>query len=179
MDSPAFAAAAALPTASQAAAPARSCRRRAPTAAAEPVSRRAALALGAALLAAPLSGALPASAATLQTTKNAKSSMTGDYKTDAATMLDDMKAATALTRGAEGMAETVAKTRADMNEFVALYRRNSKVSGSTSYSVLYTASNTLSGHYASYGPLYPVPEKRKKRLLQQFTEVERALARGR
>lgn len=178
MSSAAFAAAAPLPAAPAARAP-RVCRRRAPAASAAPVSRRSALALGAALLAAPLAGIAPARAATLATTKNAKSAMTGDYKTDAAIMLEDMKAATALTRGAEGMAETVAKTRADMNDFVALYRRNNKVSGSTSYSVLYTASNTLSGHYASYGPLYPVPEKRKKRLMQQFTEVERALARGR
>lgn len=135
------------------------------------MSRRAALRLAGAALAMPLLPSLAAS--------KAKTAMTGDYKVDAKLMLDDMRKATELTRGAEGMADTVAKTRADMNDFVALYRRNGKVSGSTSYSVLYTASNTLSGHYASYGPLYPVPEKRKKRLVQQFTEVERALARGR
>ncbi len=63
--------------------------------------------------------------------------------------------------------------------FVALYRRNGKVSGSTSFSTLYTAINTLSGHYASYGNQYPVPEKRKKRLTQQFNEIDRALQRGR
>jgi photosystem II Psb27 protein len=90
-----------------------------------------------------------------------------------------MKEATELTRGAPGMTDTVARVRADMNDFVALYRRNDKVAGSPSYSTLYTATNTLSGHYASYGPNYPVPEKRKKRLQQQFSEVERALARGR
>merc|ERR1719424_890432 len=37
--------------------------------------------------------------------------------------------------------------------------------------------NTLSGHYASYGNKYPVPEKRKVRLQQQYKEIERALAR--
>jgi photosystem II Psb27 protein len=105
--------------------------------------------------------------------------MTGDYKVDAARMLTDMREATELTRGAPNMADIVGRTRADMNDFVALYRRNNKVSGSTSYSVLYTASNTLSGHYASYGPTYPVPEKRKKRLEQQFSEIDRALGRGR
>jgi photosystem II Psb27 protein len=175
MRNPAFSAPALVPLvrAAPALAP---CRSRAPTASAAPVSRRAALALGAALLSA---APLAARAASLQSTKGVKSEMTGDYKTDAARMLDDMREATALTRGAEGMADVVSRTRADMNDFVALYRRNTKVSGSTSYSVLYTACNTLSGHYASYGPLYPVPEKRKKRLVQQFTEVERALARGR
>lgn len=107
------------------------------------------------------------------------SSMTGDYKADAAQVLTDMRTACDLGRGAPGMAETVGKTRKEMNDFVALYRRNNKVSGSTSFSTLYTAINTLSGHYASYGSNYPVPEKRKKRLSQQFTEIDRALNRGR
>ena len=45
-------------------------------------------------------------------------------------------------------------------------------------SARYTAVNTLSGHYASYGNKYPVPEKRKVRLQQQYKEIERALARS-
>lgn len=105
--------------------------------------------------------------------------MTGDYKADAALVLTDMRAACELGRGAPGMTETVGKTRKEMIDFVALYRRNNKVSGSASFSTLYTAINTLSGHYASYGSAYPVPEKRKKRLSQQFSEIERSLNRGR
>lgn len=105
--------------------------------------------------------------------------MSGDYRTDAARVLDDMRVATSLARGAEGMADTVGRTRQEMNDFVALYRRNDKVSGSPSFSTLYTAINTLSGHYASYGPTYPVPEKRKKRLNQQYAEIDRALNKGR
>lgn len=105
--------------------------------------------------------------------------MSGEYKIDAAQVLVDMRAACDLGRGAPGMAATVGKTRKEMNDFVALYRRNAKVSGSTSFSTLYTAINTLSGHYASYGSAYPVPEKRKKRLTQQFSEIDRALNRGR
>ena len=50
--------------------------------------------------------------------------------------------------------------------------------GRQSFSTLYTAINTLSGHYASYGNKYPVPEKRRVRLQQQYKEIERALARG-
>lgn len=105
--------------------------------------------------------------------------MTGDYKADASLVLTDMRAACDLVRGSPDMAETVGKTRREMNDFVALYRRNDKVSGSSSFSTLYTAINTLSGHYASYGSSYPVPEKRKKRLAQQFSEIDRALNRGR
>lgn len=105
--------------------------------------------------------------------------MTGDYKADAALVLSDMRIACDLGRGAPGTAETVGRTRKEMNDFVALYRRNNKIAGSTSFSTLYTAINTLSGHYASYGSSYPVPEKRKKRLTQQFSEIDRALNRGR
>lgn len=133
-------------------------------------SRRAFLAAVAATSAAAL---LP------QATSAGQTTMSGDYKVDAALVLTDMRSACSLGRGAPEMAETVGKTRKEMNDFVALYRRNNKVSGSTSFSTLYTAINTLSGHYASYGSSYPVPEKRKKRLTQQFSEIDRALNRGR
>jgi photosystem II Psb27 protein len=101
-----------------------------------------------------------------------------DYPTDAKSMLVNMRIASAMTRGTPGMEDTVKSTRSQMNEFVSFYRRQSKVSGMPSFSTLYTAINTLSGHYASYGNKYPVPEKRKTRLDQQYKEIERALVRG-
>jgi len=101
-----------------------------------------------------------------------------DYPTDAKQMLDNMKFATDMTRGTPGMEDTVKKTRSEMNDFVAFYRRQPKVAGMPSFSTMYTAINTLSGHYASYGNKYPVPEKRKVRLQQQYKEIDRALARG-
>lgn len=137
------------------------------------VTRRSVLGLAVAAVAASF---LPRGASAA---RPSKSNMTGNYKEDAARMLNDMKEATDLVRGSPNMSEVVSRTRQDMNDFVALYRRNNNVAGSTSYSTLYTATNTLSGHYASYGPNYPVPEKRKKRLHQQFNEIERALSRGR
>lgn len=119
-------------------------------------------------------------AAALQPSRaNAKTTLSGEYKQDAAVVLADMRVACDLARGTPGMADTVTKTRREMNDFVALYRRNLGVAGSTSFNTLYTAINTLSGHYASYGNAYPVPDKRKKRLVQQFTEIDRALNRGR
>lgn len=167
-----FASAAALPGA-RAAAPALVCRPRTPvSASAASPGRRAALRFGALLAAGVALGGSEAAQA-------ARSSMSGDYPADAARLLDDMKSACELGRGAPGIVEAVSKTRTEMNDFVALYRRNGKVSGSTSFNTLYTAINTLSGHYASYGNQYPVPEKRKKRLSQQFKEIDRALARGR
>ena len=77
------------------------------------------------------------------------------------------------------MKTTVEDARKEMNEFVSYYRRNNKVAGAASFSTLYTAVSTLSGHFQNYGPEYPVPEKRKKRLNQQYAEIEKQLARGR
>jgi len=101
-----------------------------------------------------------------------------DYPKDATSMLNNMRIANELTRGTAGMEQTVSNTRKQMNDFVSFYRRQPKITGKPSFSTLYTATNTLAGHYASYGNKYPVPEKRRTRLEQQFKEVERALARG-
>jgi hypothetical protein len=73
-----------------------------------------------------------------------------------------MKAATAFKKGDAGMKSVVEDCRAAMNTFVAYYRRNNKVAGAASFSTLYTAISTLSGHFQNYGAEYPVPEKRKK-----------------
>merc|ERR1719230_825759 len=89
-----------------------------------------------------------------------------DYPVDARQMLNNMVVATDLARGAPDMEKIVKATRSEMNDFVAFYRRQPKVAGMPSFSTLYTAINTLSGHYASYGNKYPVPEKRKTRLTQ-------------
>jgi len=133
------------------------------------VSRRAALA-GAAAAA---FGALPAFAE-----GEVNYQLKKDYREDAKQMLNNMRTATELTRGEPGMEDIVKKTRSEMNDFVAFYRRQPKVAGMPSFSTLYTAINTLSGHYASYGNKYPVPTKRKERLQQQYKEIDRALARG-
>ena len=93
-------------------------------------------------------------------------------------MLENMRIATELKRGDANIEETVKATRSEMNDFVAFYRRQPKVAGMPSFSTMYTAINTLSGHYASYGNKYPVPEKRRTRLNQQYKEIDRALARG-
>lgn len=136
-----------------------------------PTSRRAALGLGLATLA---GGAMPAEAYDTPAGYQLKK----DYPADARQMLDNMKAATELTRGAPDMEKIVTATRTEMNDFVAFYRRQPKVAGMPSFSTMYTAINTLSGHYASYGNKYPVPEKRRVRLQQQYKEIDRALTRG-
>merc|ERR1712091_6300 len=100
-----------------------------------------------------------------------------DYPVDARQMLNNMVIATDLARGTPNMENIVKDTRSEMNDFVAFYRRQPKVAGMPSFSTMYTAINTLSGHYASYGNKYPVPEKRRVRLKQQVRAAGRELLR--
>lgn len=66
-----------------------------------------------------------------------------------------------------------------MTQFVSYYRRNGSVNGKQSFSLLYTSINVLAGHYTSYGTKFPVPEKRRKRLLQEFNDIEKNLRKKR
>jgi len=87
---------------------------------------------------------------------------------DVTSLLGKMKAATTVKRGEPGIKETVEGARDEMNRFVAYYRRNNKVAGAASFSTLYTAISTLSGHFQNYGPEYPVPAKRQKVITRPY-----------
>lgn len=105
--------------------------------------------------------------------------MTKDYYTDANKMVGHMRYCTSLEKGAPGIEGLATNCRKEMTEFVSYYRRFPNVAGKLSYSNLYTSINVLAGHYASYGPRFPVPEKRKKRLLQEYNDIEKAIKRQR
>eukprot|EP00303_Exanthemachrysis_gayraliae_P002702 CAMPEP_0206000670 /NCGR_PEP_ID=MMETSP1464-20131121/1619_1 /ASSEMBLY_ACC=CAM_ASM_001124 /TAXON_ID=119497 /ORGANISM="Exanthemachrysis gayraliae, Strain RCC1523" /LENGTH=325 /DNA_ID=CAMNT_0053373935 /DNA_START=44 /DNA_END=1023 /DNA_ORIENTATION=- len=104
--------------------------------------------------------------------------LTKDYKTDAENLIENMRYATNLTRGTDGFEDTVASTRKQMSDFVSYYRRQSRFAGAQSFNTLYTAVNTLSGHYASFGNSYPVPAKRRERLTVQYKEIEKYLKKN-
>lgn len=101
------------------------------------------------------------------------------YDEDAAKVRQHMVTATTLGKGADRMEEYGKKMKAEMVDFVSYYRRFPKIAGKPSFSTLYTSINVLAGHYTSYGYKYPLPEKRRKRLYQEYSEIERSLRRGR
>lgn len=105
--------------------------------------------------------------------------LTQDYYTDAAKVVAHMRIATALDKGAPNMEKIATLTKKEMSDFVAFYRRFTTVAGKQSFSTLYTSINVLAGHYTSYGPKFPVPEKRRKRLYQEYAEIEKNLKKRR
>ena len=76
-------------------------------------------------------------------------------------------------------AGAIEKTRQLTNAWVAKYRRDKAITGRPSYGNVYSALNAVSGHYNNFGTKYPLPQKRKDRVLDEFKTAEIALSRGR
>mmetsp|Transcript_14500 Transcript_14500/g.21326 ORF Transcript_14500/g.21326 Transcript_14500/m.21326 type:complete len:179 (-) Transcript_14500:368-904(-) len=105
--------------------------------------------------------------------------LTFNYEQDASKVRTHMIIATGLAKGAEKMEDFGKNLKKEMTDFVSYYRRFPKVAGKPSFSTLYTSINVLAGHYTSYGFKYPLPEKRRKRLYQEYAEIEKSLKRSR
>lgn len=101
------------------------------------------------------------------------------YEEDAAKVREHMLIATAMAKGSDKMEDFGKNMKKEMVDFVSYYRRFPKVAGKPSFSTLYTSINVLAGHYTSYGFKYPLPEKRRKRLYQEYAEIDKSLKRGR
>jgi len=102
-----------------------------------------------------------------------------DYYTDCSLVVNHMRYATLMEKGDPKLVEIASKTKLEMNEFVSYYRRSAGVNGKQSFSLLYTSINVLAGHYTSYGVKFPVPEKRRKRLLQEYVDIEKNIRKKR
>ena len=105
--------------------------------------------------------------------------LTFKYEEDAEKVKSHMYLATTLGKGADRMEDFGKNMKKEMVDFVSYYRRFPKIAGKPSFSTLYTSINVLAGHYTSYGYKYPLPEKRRKRLFQEYNEITRSLRRNR
>merc|ERR1711988_1290913 len=105
--------------------------------------------------------------------------VTGKYDVDARKVVAHMKLGTTLGKGANRMSEFHTLLKKEMVDFVSEYRRFDTVTGKQSFSTLYTAINGYCSHLTSYGMKYPIPEKRRKRLYQEYADIERQLKKGR
>ncbi|HEY9604222.1 MAG TPA: photosystem II protein Psb27 [Allocoleopsis sp.] len=103
--------------------------------------------------------------------------LTGDYRQDTLGLLQSLRTAIELPEDAPEKAEAQSQARQLINDFASRYRRDGAVSNLSSFTTMRTALNSLAGHYSSY-PNRPLPQKLKKRLEQEFQQVENALKRG-
>ncbi len=105
------------------------------------------------------------------------SGLSGNFTEDTVAVLDNLRTAIDLPDDASNKKEIVSLARAQISDYVSRYRRNSRTSGLRSFTTMQTASNAIAGYYSSYGNR-PVPDKLKKRLTQEFRQVEISLKRG-
>ena len=105
------------------------------------------------------------------------SGLTGNYSDDTAAVLNNLKTAIELPKDAPNQKEVVTLARQQISDYASRYRRNEKTAGLRSFTTMQTALNALAGYYSSYG-VRPLPDKLKKRLRDEFKQVEIALKRG-
>jgi len=100
------------------------------------------------------------------------------YKTDTYQVLKHMKISASLDKGTPNMEKWNKRIKEEMNDWVALYRRQDAVVGRQSYYSLYSAVNTLASHFTSYGPKFPFPNKRRPRFFELINTTEKYLEKG-
>ena len=105
------------------------------------------------------------------------SGLSGNYREDTIAVLDNLRTAIELPDDASDKKEIVTLARRQISDYASRYRRNDKTAGLRSFTTMQTALNAIAGYYSSYGNR-PVPEKLRKRLDQEFKQVEISLKRG-
>jgi photosystem II Psb27 protein len=105
--------------------------------------------------------------------------LSGDYKEDTLMVIQDLTTAIELPSDAtiEAKRDVQANARQQINDYISRYRKNGKYNGLKSFTTMQTALNSLAGFYTSYGSR-PLPEQLRKRLTQEFKQVEFALNKG-
>jgi len=101
------------------------------------------------------------------------------YEEDTMAVIAQVREVLDFPMGAEGREQSIEKTRALTNEWVARYRRSGDYSGRPSYGLTYSALNAVSGHFNNFGTKYPFPVKRKDRVFEELTSAETQISRGR
>jgi len=101
--------------------------------------------------------------------------MQRNYKKDTEQVLKHMKISASLDKGTPNMEKYNVKIKEEMNDWLAMYRRQEKVASRQSFSTLSTSINTLASHIVSYGPKFPFPTKRRERIFELFRKVEKYL----
>jgi photosystem II Psb27 protein len=102
--------------------------------------------------------------------------LSGNYRQDTLGLIQTLRTALELPTDSPQKVSAQAEAKNQINDFFSRYRKDGGLAKLNSFTTMRTALNSLAGHYSSY-PNRPVPEKLKKRLAQEFKQVEAALSR--
>lgn len=104
--------------------------------------------------------------------------MKRNYKEDTYQVMKHMKISASLDKGTANMEKWNKRVKEEMNDWLALYRRQDAIIGRQSYYSLYSGINKLASHFTSYGPKFPFPNKRRPRFFELMNTTEKYLEKG-
>ena len=102
-----------------------------------------------------------------------------EYVSETKEVIGKVRSTISMDKTDPKVADAVTELREMSNSWVAKYRREKGLLGRQSFRDMYSALNAVSGHYISFGPTAPIPNKRRVRILEEMDSVEKSLQRGR
>ncbi|CAM0873052.1 unnamed protein product [Alopecurus aequalis] len=102
-----------------------------------------------------------------------------EYVSETKVVIGKVRSTISMDKTDPNVADAVTELREMSNAWVAKYRREKGLLGRVSFRDMYSALNAVSGHYISFGPTAPIPNKRRIRILEEMDSVEKSLQRGR
>jgi photosystem II Psb27 protein len=101
--------------------------------------------------------------------------LSGNYSQDTIQVIETLTQALDLSKDSPDKAKIQSRAKSQINDYISRYRKDTKSGGLRSFTTMQTALNSLAAYYTNSRP---VPEKLKKRLLQEFKQVQFSLQKG-
>ncbi len=105
-----------------------------------------------------------------------KVSMSGDFVEDTVKVAQTLKETIALADEDQDRAKSKDEALTLITAYISRYRNRPKVNGSTSFTTMQTALNSMAGHYKTFSNR-PLPEKLKERLNKELTRAEKIVVK--
>ena len=106
----------------------------------------------------------------------AKPSMSGDFVQDTVSVAQALKETIALADDDERISDSKEEALGLITAYISRYRNRPQVNGSSSFTTMQTALNSMAGHYKTFANR-PLPEKLKERLNKELTRAEKVVVK--
>ena len=106
----------------------------------------------------------------------AKPTMSGDFARDTVSVAQALKETIALADDDERISDSKDEALGLITAYISRYRNRPQVNGSSSFTTMQTALNSMAGHYKTFANR-PLPEKLKERLNKELTRAEKVVVK--
>ncbi len=106
----------------------------------------------------------------------AKISMSGDFVKDTVSVAQSLKETISLADEDKDLPESKDEALELITAYISRYRNRPKFNGTTSYTTMQTALNSMAGHYKTFSNR-PLPEDLKERLNKELSRAEKIVVK--